>query len=117
MNTKTRGQSGQEVLEVKAIGLKLTDSESQTIADAGTATYLFTEATGLFLIVAGTSTAIFGMHDNAGTPTSNLISGTAATFTATADNAGTINVYWDTTALVVQNNSGGSLDITVKAIL
>jgi len=116
MNYIVKDQTGARELTDQVEGVSVLGAFSAAVADAA----IFTtniEATAGLLIVKDettTDTATFVIVDTAGTVLPQLI-GTQANFTATADNAGTINVYVVGGVIVVQNNSGGAIDIRVKA--
>lgn len=116
MNYKVKDQTGTRELVDQVEGVKVLGASSAALANDG----LFTtniEATAGLLIVKDdttTDTATFVIVDTAGTVLPQLI-GTQANFTTTADNAGTINVYVVGGVIVVQNKSGGTIDIVAKA--
>lgn len=83
---------------------------SQAIAAAAVLSTGLTQKTGLLAVRIATKTAIFALYDDAGTPTTSKLAGNAI-FNASKDNASTINVYWDTDQVKIQNKTTGSITI------
>lgn len=88
------------------------------VADAGILTTEIGENAGVVIVKDETTTdsAIFAIVDTAGTVATELIV-TNASFNAAKDNASTINCYVEGGVVKVQNNSGGAVDLTVKAFV
>jgi len=88
------------------------------LVDTGTYDTEISDRGGLLIVRDDTATdsAIFAIVDTAGTLTTQL-QVTNVNFTGTADNAGTVNVYFSSGVIRVQNNSGQTIDAVIKGIL
>ena len=83
---------------------------AQSILTLATLSTGITEDTGILVIKVATKSAIFALHNEAGTPTTAKLAGHAL-FNASKDNASTINVFWDTDQLKIQNKTAGTVAI------
>ena len=116
-NYKSR-QSGANVFEVNAESISALGVLSESLADAAVFETEISENAGIITVIDETNedSAVFVLKSVAGTIDTELIS-TNANITATEDNSGTINAYASGGVVVVQNLSGGAIDLRVKAIL
>lgn len=91
---------------------------TEGVVDTGVVVTTIDATAGLVIVsdLTTTDTAIFAIKDVAGTVSTQLLV-TQANFTAAKAGAGTINVYIETGVVKVQNLSGGTIDINVKAIV
>lgn len=117
-NYKVLDQTGARQYQEDVVSVYGDGLLSEAVADAGTVSTGITETAGMVIVKdeTTTDTAVFIIVDTAGTVAPQLL-GTQANFTATKDNDGTINVYYESGEIVVQNESGGAVDIRVKAFV
>lgn len=86
------------------------------VADAGVVATPVDARTGTIAISDDTTTDsdVFKIVDTAGTLTTEQLGTPNVAFNNTKDNASTINVYFETGVVNIQNLSGGIVDLTVK---
>lgn len=89
---------------------------SDTIAADGVWSTGITNVQALLSVTVGTESTWVSLINDNGTKTTQVLA-TNATFNKSKDNASTINVYWETDQLKVQNKTASGIVIKLSGFL
>lgn len=117
-NSVARSGSGVSKAVIQHESIEAQGVSITALIDTGTFDTEINDRSGLLIVRDDTATdsAIFAIVDTAGTLTTQL-QVTNVNFTGTADNAGTVNVYFVAGVIRVQNLSGQTINGVIKGIL
>jgi hypothetical protein len=108
---KVLAQVGSEVVDQcdERTGL----APSQAIADAATLDTGISDFTGHISVDAGADSAIVECYVTAGVQIIGAVTG-GAEFSATKDNVSTLNIYVEGGSIIIQNSTGGDLEVSAR---
>lgn len=114
LNAIQKGQEGNKVANLDAMGVEAGGFKN-TLADAGVADSGVDAVTGTFFVVDETNndSATLSLFNDGGTLTLAKTVGATA-ITVTKDTASSVNVYFESGTLQVQNLTGAEAIINVK---